>query len=128
MPSQTPNHREIIAAQSTLTGKPEYLKSTNGFLISIVSVGPTLPTALVNNQQTVTTSAVALPAGALTEGVILESLSTNTASIFVGGVGVTTSTGIELLPGGMLGVAISDTGTIYVICASASPVITWLGS
>lgn len=130
-PSQTPNHREILAAQSTITNAPEYLKSTSGRLLVLatVSVGPAeLPTTLVNGQQTVTTSPVALPLGVLTQGVILESLSTNTVSIFVGGAGVTTGTGIELLPGGMLGVAIADTSDIYVICGSTSPIITWLGS
>lgn len=129
MSGQTVNHREAIAGQSTVSGAPEYLKSTNGYLLTTVSVGPpTLPTALVNNQQTVTTSAVALTSGALTEGVILESLSTNTVSIFVGGAGVTTSTGIELQPGASLGVAIDDVSKIYVRCASGSPVVTWLGS
>lgn len=131
MPSQTPNHREVLAAQSTVTNAPEYLKSTAGRLLVLatISVGPAeLPTSLVNGQQTVTTSPVALPVGVLTQGAVLESLSTNTVSIFVGGSGVTTSTGIELLPGGMLGVAIADTSDIYVVCASTSPVVTWLGS
>lgn len=34
----TPNQREIIAAQSTITGKSEYLTSTNGFLNTNASV------------------------------------------------------------------------------------------
>lgn len=94
-----------------------------------VSVSPVeLPSTLVNGQQTVTTSAVALSTGSLTQGVVLESLSTNTVSIFVGGAGVTTGTGIELAPGGMLGVAVNNTNLIYVICGSTSPIVTWLGS
>lgn len=131
MTNITPNHREVLAAKSTITGNSEYLKSTDGFLdvnVEATIAAPTLPSALVNGRQTVTTSAVALPSGALTQGVILESLSTNTASIFIGGVGVTTSTGIELQPGGMVGVAVSNVNSIYVICASTSPVITYLGS
>lgn len=92
------------------------------------SSGSILPSTLVNNQQTVTGTATALPSGALTVGVIFEALSTNTVSIFVGGSGVTTSTGIELQPGGALSAAVSNTNLLYVICASGSPVITWLGS
>lgn len=96
---------------------------------AIVTIGPTtLPTALVNGQQTVTTSAVALPSGALTEGVIVEALSTNTLSVFVGGTGVTTSTGYELQPGASVGIAVDNASRIYVRCASGSPVVTWVGS
>lgn len=101
-------------------------KTTGAILTSASSA--ILPTTLRNSQQTVTTSAVALSAGALSEGVVLESLSTNTVSIFVGGTGVTTSTGYELTPGSSIGVSISNTNKIFVICASSSPVVTWLGS
>lgn len=94
-----------------------------------VTVSPAeLPAALVNNQQTVTASAAALPSGTLTQGVILESLSSNTVSVFVGGAGVTTSTGYELQPGASVGIAVNNTDAIYVVCATGSPVVTWIGS
>ncbi len=56
--SITPNHREIIAAQSTITGKEEYLKSTNGALNTTATIGglpipvtgatTAIPTAIVD--------------------------------------------------------------------------------
>lgn len=131
MSGQTVNHREVIAGLSTITSTPEYLRSTNGFLdvnVEATIAAPTLATTLVNGQQTVTTSAVALPSGALTQGVVLGSLSTNTASIFVGATGVTTSTGYELQPGASVGMAVDNTNKIFVRCASTSPVVTWVGS
>jgi hypothetical protein len=102
--------------------------ATGAQLVTAVASAAELPSTIQNGQQTVTTSAVALPTGALTQGVILESLSTNTVSIFIGASGVTTSTGIELLPGASTSVAVNNTNLIYVICASTSPVISWIGS
>lgn len=108
---------------------PIAVNPTTGYLLAeTISGGISLPSTLVNGQQTVTTSAVALPSNALTQGVILESLSTNTVSIFIGGSGVTTTSGTELQPGASTSVAVSNLDVIYVICASGSPVITWIGS
>lgn len=102
--------------------------ATGALLVEPVSGSFALPNSIVNGQQTVTASAVALPNKHLTQGVILEALSTNTVSIFVGGSGVTTSTGIEIQPGGAVSAAVNNLDIIYVVCASTSPVITWLGS
>jgi hypothetical protein len=87
-----------------------------------------LPSTIVYGQQTVTNTATALPNKVLTQGVILESLSTNTVSIFIGDASVTVGTGVELQIGAALSAAISNLDVLYVICASSSPVITWLGS
>ncbi len=94
-----------------------------------------LPTTPVNGQKTVTTSAVALPSAALTQGIVIENLSTNTGadavSVFIGKATVTTSGstgGYELQVGASIGYAGSNLNTLYVICASGSPVISWLGS
>lgn len=117
-----------LASDGSGVAVPVAVDPATGRILTSSTTSGGLPTALVNNQQTVTNSAVALPSGALTQGVVLESLSTNTVSIFIGGSGVTTSTGVELAPGGMFGVAVSNTNKIFVICASGSPVLTWLGS
>lgn len=126
------NHAPLLTGVSNSDGKtpiPVAVDPATGRLLTNSTGGSNaLPTALVNNQQTVTGSAVALPSGALTQGVILESLSTNTVSVFVGGTGVTTSTGYELQVGASVGIAVSDTSKIFVICASTSPVVTWIGS
>lgn len=125
------NRVPFLLAASTADGDSpvsvEADPSTHALLVS-VSSGGGLPTALVNNQQTVTGSAVALPSGTLTTGVVLEALSTNAVSVFVGGSGVTTGTGIELPAGAAVSIPVSNTNKIYVICASGSPVVTWIGS
>lgn len=129
MSGQTVNHREVIAGLSTVTNKPEYLKSTNGFLDVAVTVSPAeLPGVVVSGQQTVTGTAQPLPATALTQGVILTAISTNLVSIFVGGPGVTPTTGDELTPGSKDGVAVNDTSDIFIVCVSGSPVVSWIGS
>lgn len=102
--------------------------ATGAIITEIDTSAGSLPGTIRNGQQTVTTGAVALPGGALTQGVVLESLSTNAVSIFVGSTAVTTSTGTELTPGSSISVAVNNTNVIYVICVSGSPVITWLGS
>lgn len=127
--SQTPNQREAFAAISSITGNAEYVYSTDHALDVNVTIGPTsLPSTVVNNQQVVTTSAVALPSGTITEGFVLQALSTNSVSIFAGGAGVTTATGIEIPPGAAVSILVNNTNKVYVICASGSPVVTWLGS
>jgi hypothetical protein len=127
--SQSPNQRESLSAVSSITGNSEYVFSTNHALNINATISPAaLPSTAVNNQQIVTTSAVALPSGVITQGFVLQALSTNSVSVFAGGVGVTTATGIELPPGSAVSVLINNTNKIYVICASGSPVVTWLGS
>lgn len=67
---------------------------------AIGTVGTT--SAAINvGQQTVSTTAVQLSASSTipTNGIIVQALSTNAASIFVGGSGVTTSNGFELVAG-----------------------------
>ncbi len=124
----SPNQREVLYAVSSITGNAEYVTSTNHVLDTDSNGGGGLPSTAVNNQQTVTTSAVALPSGTITEGFVLQALSTNSVSVFAGGVGVTTSTGIEIPPGAAVSVLVNNTNKIYVICASSSPVVSWLGS
>ena len=127
--TRSTNNTGGLTAQSTVTGKQEYLKSTNGALdVDVTINSPPLPSTIVYGQQTVTNVATALPNSALTQGVILESLSTNTVSIFIGDASVTASTGVELQVGAALSAAVSNLDVLYVICASSSPVISWLGS
>ncbi len=126
---RTPNNESILFAQDTGTGLAVPVLSTAGeLLVDATLSAPSLPSAAVNGQQTATTSAVALPSGVLTQGVVLEALSTNTVSIFVGTTGVTTGTGYELQPGAAVGIAVGNTNEIYIRCASSTPVVTWIGS
>lgn len=90
--------------------------------------GSTLPATFVTNQATVGTSAAALPSNALTEGVILQALSTNSVSVYIGPVGVTTSTGFELQPGQATSVAVNNTNAVYAISGTASQGLCFVGS
>lgn len=79
------------------------------------------PNAINVNQQTVNTTAVQLSASAIvpTNGILVQALSTNAASIFVGGSGVTTSNGWELQPG--QAIAFTCTlSTVYIISAAST--------
>lgn len=127
-----PNHTPLLVGLSSGDGKtpvPVAVDPATGALLSEVVVSPAeLPSTIINGQQTVTTSPMALSTNALSEGIIIEALSTNTVSVFIGGSGVSTSTGIELQPGASVSAAISNVNKLFVICASGSPVVSWLGS
>jgi hypothetical protein len=89
---------------------------TTGTTSAVVNVG----------QQTSNTSAVQLSSTSTvpTNGLIIQALSTNTASVFIGGSGVTTATGFELTSGSSLTI-ISNLNTIYVIGSNATDKVCW---
>lgn len=90
------------------------------------TVGTT--SAVVNvGQQTVNTSAVQISTSSVipTNGILIRALSTNSASIFVGDSGVTTSTGFELVAGETTSFT-CDLSTLYIISvASTTDKICW---
>lgn len=93
-------------------------------------VGAVLPNTIfkVTTAKTVPTgSAEAIvsstPANFASQGVLIQSLSTNTVSVYVGDSAVTTSTGIELQPGEELTLQVANPATIYCIAGSASQVL-----
>lgn len=60
-------------------------------------------------------------------GLIIQALSTNTVSVYVGDSSVTTSTGFELQAGQATSIAITDPSTVYII-ASAAASVCWISS
>lgn len=74
----------------------------------------------------VTSTAVQLASNAVA-GVIIQALSGNTASIYVGDSSVTSSNGFELQPGQATAVAIDNTNRLY-INGTASDGICFIGS
>lgn len=78
----------------------------------------------------VTTSAAAIVATTPTipavHGVIVQALSTNTASIYVGGSGVATTTGLELEAGKSVVLPVRDASTIYAISGSGTQSLRYL--
>jgi hypothetical protein len=74
----------------------------------------TVPTG---TSATITTTTTYRPA---LQGIIVQALSTNTATIFVGVSGVTVSTGIELQAGDRVTLPITDPRKIFSISGTAS--------
>jgi hypothetical protein len=78
---------------------------------------------IYTNQITMTGSAVSLgSAQEVKNGIIVEAMSTNSASLYVGASGVTTATGYELQPGGSTSLAIDDIAKVYAIGTSGDKV------
>lgn len=82
---------------------------------------------LVTGQQAVLATAAALPSNFLTRGISVEAKSTNTATIFVGGPGVTTATGLELPAGAAVTLQVANSNVVYVIAVATGQTVTWLG-
>src|SRR6266516_4720956 len=128
MASQTPNHREVIAAVSTLTGKPEYLTSTNGALDVDVTVntGATTNANVYTGQQTAGGSATQFASSlALSNGIIIKALATNTGTVYIGASSVSSSTGVPLTAGDAVSIAVSDLSLMYVT-GNGTDRISWI--
>lgn len=133
------HHKGIIALNSisggslVLTGKS--LTNAQPLHVAVVDTAGTqitsVATALVNGQLTATSTSAALPTNSLTQGVTIEALSTNTVSVFVGNSSVTASSttgGIELPAGAAVTILVNNTNLVYVITASSTGTITFVGS
>jgi len=89
------------------------------------TVGTT--SAVINvGQTTSNTSAVQLSASSTvpTNGIVIEALIANAAVVYIGGSGVTTSTGFQLSPGQSLTLT-CNLNTIYVIGSNATDKVCW---
>lgn len=94
----------------------------------VTALNPNAPNAVATTsavvnvgQKAVSTTAVQLSASSTipTNGILVEALSTNTASIFIGGSGVTTSTGFELQPGQIVPFT-CNLNTLYIISVAST--------
>ncbi len=96
---------------------------TGTMAVSIAA--PTGPGAF---QETVGTSAVQLTSLAVTQGVNIKALKTNTGLIYVGIAGVTTGTGYPLAAGETLFLSVDNANRIYAISDTAAQAIAVAGS
>lgn len=79
-------------------------------------------------QQTVTTSAAALPQVSFTAGpVTLKAPKANAAAIEIGPTGETASTGFVMDPGDQVTLACANLAALSVVGANTSDKITWIG-
>lgn len=91
---------------------------------------PVLPTTPLTGQKTSTGTAVAISSTSqpLVNGVIVQALSTNAGLVYIGGSGVTSSTGFQLQPGQATSTAVANLNEVYVISVSSGDGICFIGS
>lgn len=109
-------------ANSSLSSIDTKLSGT----LAVTGAVSTVSAVVSVGQKTVNTTAVQIIAGSTipTNGILIGALSTNTAPIFVGGSGVTTSTGAELLPGASLPFT-ANLNTLYIISVASTTDKIW---
>lgn len=82
---------------------------------------------VLSGQQAVTGSAVALASNA-TKSVCVKANLANTINVYVGPSGVSTSTGLELPPGGGACILVTNTNLLYVVASTTGASVSWLAS
>ena len=96
---------------------------------SALTIGNTgTPSATINIGQTtsaVTATQLTASSIAMTNGVVIQALSTNTASVYIGNSGVTLLNGFELTAGSSLTISPSNINLVYVIGSNATDKVCW---
>lgn len=115
--------------QATQPVSGTFFQTTQPVSLSTVPQA-TLPSAEVNGQTTGTTAgtAVQLPSNSLAVGAIVQALSTNTTSIFVGISTVSSSNGFELQPGQSTSVGVNNTSAVWIVSTTNGDKVCWIGS
>lgn len=105
-----------------------------GLVIAAISIGalfsqPVITTniAVLSGQQTATTSAINLGNNVI-KTLCIKALAANAVNVYIGGLGVTTSTGMELAAGDSWCGNVSNTNSIYVVTGSSSPAVSWIAT
>lgn len=97
---------------------------------TVTATPSTPPSTEVNGQTTGTTAgtAVQMASNALVNGVIVQALSANVTSIYVGTSSVSSSNGFELQPGQATSVGVSNTNAVWVVSTTNGDKVCWIGS
>jgi len=121
----TPGSATYIAGiTSSGTGS---LSITGGALASSGGGGTTTG-AVSSFQQTVTSTAAALPSDTFTNGVVLTAGSANTGQVCVGGSVVTTATGYCLKAGYSISYGVANSNQIYIVDSTAGDTVQGTGN
>lgn len=123
---------------AAVPGQASYTAFSNsGVLTGVSSSNPlpvtgsfsaAVPSTIISGQQTLTTSAAALPSNTLQNGATLLALPTNTGTVYFGPSGVTISTGTPLTAGQSVSLAISNTSAIYIIGTNTTDKVAFTGN
>lgn len=98
------------------------------FISLMIPTGGATVSPVVSFQQITTTSAVALQSHAYSNGVVLKAASDNAGFVYVGGVGVTTSTGYPLAAGEPISYGVANSNQVYIVGADALQVVKVTGN
>jgi hypothetical protein len=102
-----------------------YRLLVNSTITGSITIAPL--STVYNGSKTVPTgTAEALASSQSISSVTIKALSTNTAIVYVGATGATTSNGFELLAGESVSLEVDDLANIYVISGSASQVVRYI--
>lgn len=110
-----------------------YSGTSTGYPSFNTPVTPTPPVPIAGNpvlfsgQQAVTGTAVALPTQ-VSKQVCLKTNVTNSINVYVGSIGVTTSTGQELAPDESLCLPVANLNLLYVVATTTGATVTWTGT
>lgn len=130
---------EYSASTPSITAGNVYalqLDSAGNLLVNVAvggggGGGSSTSATLYTGQATVNTTQVQVSgtSHALTNGIVIKAPSTNSAPIYVGLTGVTTTTGDVLEAGESRGYALNNTNLLYIIsAASTTDKVTWSGN
>lgn len=113
---QTTGNASLSSIDTKLSGALSVTGSAVGTSSAVVNVG----------QQTSNTTAVQLSASSTvpTNGIIVQAISTNTASVFVGGSGATTANSFEL-QAGQAAPFTANLNTLYVVGTNNTDKVCW---
>ena len=84
------------------------------------------PSGFAAGQQAITASAAALPSASLTTGIVLTNGSS--ATVYIGGSSVTSSTGYALSSGSSIGLVVAQLSSVYIIGTASSGSLSYIGS
>ena len=84
--------------------------------------------AIYSGQQTCAASAAALPSQTLANGVVVTAKSTNTGTVYVGPLGVTSSTGYPLAAGQSISYAVANLSSVYIVDSVTTDAVAFTGN
>lgn len=116
-----------IVAPSSATGvSPPGGSTTCGVPFTPSAQGN--PATIYSGAQTCTTGAVALPARALANGIVIQATPTNSGTVDVGPATVTVGTGYDLVAGQAISYGVANLSAVYIICANATDTVSFTGN
>ena len=86
------------------------------------------PASVLSGRVTVALTAQALPAAALTNGVVIKSHPDNAGTIYVGHAGLTSATGYPLDPGESVPYGVANLSAIYCLGQNTTDVLLYTGN